>query len=109
MSESPLRPAGNVAGRGTASTPAAFGPRADTPAINPTVDPTITLPWVQEITALYSDDEIIRARNATLLARPDNVKAYFTSQFRKIIPAQTPARPMAASIKSAPENDPYGF
>jgi len=73
------------------------------------LDPTISLPWVQEITALYSDEEIIRARNATLLARPDNVKAYFTSQFRKIIPAQTPARPMAASIKSAPENDPYGF
>src|SRR5207237_635282 len=73
------------------------------------LDTTISLPWVQEITALYSDEEIIRVRNATLLARPDNVKAYFTSQFRKIIPAQTPARPMAASIKSAPENDPYGF
>ncbi|MFL5502073.1 MAG: ATP-binding protein [Gemmatimonadaceae bacterium] len=73
------------------------------------LDPTITLPWVQEITALYTEDEIIRARNATLLARPENVRAYFTAQFRKIIPAQTPARPMAASIKSAPENDPYGF
>jgi len=73
------------------------------------LDPTITLPWVQEITALYTEDEIIRARNATLLARPENVKAYFTAQFRKIIPAQTPPRPLAASIKSAPENDPYGF
>src|SRR5436190_52397 len=73
------------------------------------LDPTITLPWVQEITALYTEDEIIRARNATLLARPDNVKAYFTAQFRKVIPAQTPPRPLAASIKSAPENDPYGF
>ncbi|MFL5595107.1 MAG: ATP-binding protein [Gemmatimonadaceae bacterium] len=73
------------------------------------LDPTITLPWVQEITALYTDDEIIRARNATLLARPDNVKAYFAAQFRKIIPAQAAPRPMAGSIKSAPENDPYGF
>ena len=73
------------------------------------LDPTITLPWVQEITALYSDEEVIRARNATLLARPDNVKAYFTAQFRKIIPAQAAPRPMAGSIKSAPENDPYGF
>ncbi|HEY3133172.1 MAG TPA: hypothetical protein VGJ47_00955 [Gemmatimonadaceae bacterium] len=73
------------------------------------LDPTITLSWVQETTALYNDEEIVRARNATLLARPDNVKAYFTAQFRKIVPAQTPARPMAASIKSAPENDPYGF
>jgi uncharacterized protein len=73
------------------------------------LDPSITLPWVQEITALYTEEEIIRARNATLLARPEKVKAYFESQFRKVIPAQQPSRPMAASIKSAPENDPYGF
>jgi hypothetical protein len=73
------------------------------------LDPTITLPWVQEITALFTQDEVIRARNATLLARPDNVKAYFAAQFRKIIPAQAAPRPMAGSIKSAPENDPYGF
>jgi DNA helicase HerA-like ATPase len=73
------------------------------------LDPSITLQWVQEITALYNEDEVIRARNATVLGRPDNVKAYFQAQFRKIIPVQTPARPMAASIKSAPENDPYGF
>ena len=73
------------------------------------LDPTITLPWVQEITALYTDDEIIRARNATLLARPKDVKAYFSAQFRKIIPAQPAQRPMAGSIRAVPENDPYGF
>ena len=73
------------------------------------LDPTITLPWVQEITALYTDDEIIRARNATLLARPKDVKAYFSAQFRKIIPAQPAQRPMAGSIRTVPENDPYGF
>jgi hypothetical protein len=73
------------------------------------LDPSITLPWVQEITALYTDDEVIKARNATLIARPENVKAYFASQFRKIVSAQSPVRPMAASIKSAPDDDPYGF
>jgi hypothetical protein len=73
------------------------------------LDPAITLPWVQQITALFTQEEVIRARNATLLARPENVKAYFSAQFRKIIPAQPATRPMAASIKSAPENDPYGF
>ncbi|GAC1410474.1 MAG: ATP-binding protein [Gemmatimonadaceae bacterium] len=73
------------------------------------LDPTITLPWVQEITALFTEEEVIRARNATLLARPENVKAYFSAQFRKVIPAQAAPRPMAGSIKSAPENDPYGF
>ena len=74
-----------------------------------TLDPSITLSWIQEITALYNDDEILKARNATMLARPDNVKAYFASQFRKIVSAQSPVRPMAASIKSAPDDDPYGF
>ena len=73
------------------------------------LDSTITLPWVQEITALYTEEEVIRARNATLLARPENVKAYFASQFRKAIPTQAAARPMAGSIRSVPENDPYGF
>ena len=73
------------------------------------LDPAITLAWVQDITALYTEDEIIRARNATVLARPDNVKAYFSAQFRKIIPVQAAPRPLAGSIKSAPENDPYGF
>jgi hypothetical protein len=73
------------------------------------LDSTITLPWMQEITALYTEEEVIRARNATLLARPDNVKAYFASQFRKAIPTQAAPRPMAGSIRSVPENDPYGF
>ncbi|MDQ3674604.1 MAG: ATP-binding protein [Gemmatimonadota bacterium] len=73
------------------------------------LDPSITLPWVQDITALYTEQEVLRARNATLLARPADAKAYFISQFRKIIPAQAAPRPMAASIRSAPENDPYGF
>ena len=73
------------------------------------LDSTITLPWVQEITALYTEEEVIRARNATLLARPENVKAYFASQFRRAIPAQAAPRPMAGSIRSVPENDPYGF
>ncbi len=73
------------------------------------LDSTITLAWVQDILALYSEEEVIRARNATLLARPENVKGYFVSQFRKVIPTHAAPRPMAGSIKSAPENDPYGF
>lgn len=73
------------------------------------LDSTITLAWVQEITALYTQQEVLRARNATLLARPDNVKAYFNSQFRKIIPVQGAPRPVAAAIRLVPEDDPYGF
>ena len=73
------------------------------------LDPSITLNWVQDITALYTEQEVLRARNATLLARPADVKAYFASQFRKIISAQPAPRPLATSVRSAPENDPYGF
>jgi len=68
------------------------------------LDPTITLPWVQEITALYTEQEVIRARNATLLARPENVRGYFVSQFRKIIPAQAAPRPMAAPTRNRVES-----
>ncbi|HLA14851.1 MAG TPA: hypothetical protein VJZ25_07490, partial [Gemmatimonadaceae bacterium] len=73
------------------------------------LDPSISLAWVQDITALYTEQEVLRARNATLLARPADVKAYFAAQFRKIIPAQAAPRPLATSVRSAPENDPYGF
>jgi hypothetical protein len=73
------------------------------------LDPSITLSWVQDITALYTEQEVLRARNATLLARPSDVKAYFSAQFRKIIPAQAAPRPLAASIRSLPDDDPYGF
>ena len=73
------------------------------------LDPSITLNWVQDITALYTEQEVLRARNATLLARPADVKAYFSSQFRKIISAQAAPRPLATSVRSAPDNDPYGF
>ena len=73
------------------------------------LDPSITLPWVQEITALYTEQEVLRARNATLLARPTDVKAYFAGQFRRIIPAQAAPRALATSIRALPDNDPYGF
>src|SRR3954465_12902169 len=74
-----------------------------------TLDPSLTLTWVQDAIGIYTEEEIIRARNATLPARPEKVKAYFEAQFRKVIPVQPAPRPMAASLKSAPENDPYGF
>ncbi|HWL40801.1 MAG TPA: hypothetical protein VNO75_11245 [Gemmatimonadaceae bacterium] len=73
------------------------------------LDPSITLPWIQDITALYTEQEVLRARNATLLARPADVKAYFVAQFRRIIPAQAAPRALATTVRALPENDPYGF
>ena len=74
------------------------------------LDPDITLNWVQDVTALYTEQEVLKARNATLIARPKDVRAYFQSQFRRIVPAQPQhERPVAASIKGLPLDDPYGF
>jgi hypothetical protein len=73
------------------------------------LDSSLTMAWVQDITALYSEPEVLRARNATLLAKPADVKAFFASQFRKIVVAQPVPRQRAANIRTVPDDDPYAF
>jgi hypothetical protein len=74
-----------------------------------TLDPSLTLGWVREAIGIREDEEVIRARNATLRERPADVKKFFQSQLRPIAVQHTPARPMAPAIRSAPTDDPYGF
>ena len=74
-----------------------------------TLDPSLTLGWVQDAIAHRDDDEVIRARNATLRARPDDVKAFFAAQFRRIVPPRQPARVANAPLRTPPADDPYGF
>ena len=74
-----------------------------------TLDPTITLGWVQEAVGIREEDEIIRARNATVRERPADVRKFFLSQLRPVVAAQTVTRPAAAAVRSAPADDPYGF
>jgi uncharacterized protein len=74
-----------------------------------TLDPTITLGWVQEAVGIREEDEIIRARNATVRERPADVRKFFLSQLRPVVAAQTVTRPTAAAVRSAPADDPYGF
>jgi hypothetical protein len=74
-----------------------------------TLDPTITLGWVQQAVGIREDDEIVRARNATMRERPADVRKFFLSQLRPIVTAQTVARPTTAAVRSAPADDPYGF
>ena len=74
------------------------------------LDATLTLGWVEDIVTLYDEAEVLRARQATMLAKPTDVRGYFRSQFRSRVPQQKPpARPAPVSIRTAPDDDPYGF
>jgi uncharacterized protein len=92
-------------------------PQAEDPSLAEAVlrslrrlDPTLSLAWVEDVVSLYEDEEVLRARSATMLAKPADVRSYFKSQFRSRIPQQKPvARPAPVSIRSAPTDDPYGF
>jgi uncharacterized protein len=74
-----------------------------------TLDPSITLGWVQEAVGLRDETEIVRARNATLRERPADVRKFFLSQLRPLTVAHTPVRAPATAVRSAPVDDPYGF
>src|SRR5687767_13007062 len=92
-------------------------PQAEDPSLAEAVlrslrrlDPTLTLSWIEDVVSLYDEAEVLRARSATMLARPADVRAHFKSQFRSRIPQQKPAaRPAPVPIRSAPTDDPYGF
>jgi uncharacterized protein len=74
------------------------------------LDPSITMTWVKDLSGLYDEEELIAARNATLLARPANVRAYFQSRLKRIIPAEnvvSGARTQSPSLRPLPIGDPY--
>jgi DNA helicase HerA-like ATPase len=74
------------------------------------LDPSLSLSWVQDTIALHDEREVIRVRNACLIARPNNVKDYFAAQLRSVVPArQGPAVSQAVPIRTLPDDDPYGF
>src|SRR5918992_805789 len=73
------------------------------------LDASLTLQWVQDAIGIHEDGEVIRARNATLRERPSDVRAFFKSQFRGIVPPQQVTRRAPTPIRSAPADDPYGF
>ena len=73
------------------------------------LDPSITLGWYHDVVTHATEEEVLRARNATIQARPADVKAFFASQFRRIVPPRQPARPMSQPLRTTPADDPYGF
>src|SRR3954470_11155581 len=74
------------------------------------LDPSITLPWVQEVIAIATDDEILRARNDVVRTRPSDVPQTFGAHFRAAVAPRTANRPAApAPLPAIPADDPYGF
>ena len=74
------------------------------------LDPAISLAWVKNLTSLYDEDELLRLRNAALLQRPANVRAFFEKRLRSIIPAEdasVPARQATPPLRPLPVGDPY--
>ena len=73
------------------------------------LDPSLSLDWVKRTITGHEEQQVIRARNLTLQQRPENVRAYFESQFRRIVPTEPAKTPVAVPIRGVPGDDPYGF
>lgn len=91
-------------------------PQAEEPTLEVAVtralralDRSVTVEWVKDTIALSDEDDVLRARNRTVQARPENVKAHFRAQMKRRVPAGSPAVQRPAPLKGAPSDDPYGF
>src|SRR3954471_4464836 len=92
-------------------------PQAATPTLHAavlrtlrTLDPALTLGWLQDVTQLASDDEILRARNDIVRTRPTDVRKAFAAHFRAAVAPRTATRPgTPAPLPAVPADDPYGF
>ena len=97
---------------GVSRYPAAQAPSLHTAVLRTlrTLDPSLTLGWLQDVTQLVTDDEILRARNDVVRTRPADVRREFARHFRAAVAPRTAVRPDAPSpLPTAPADDPYGF
>ena len=74
-----------------------------------TLDPALTLGWLQDAVGIHDEEEIVRARNATMRERPADVRKFFQAQLRPIVSPSTTPRGTGTPVRSGPANDPYGF
>ena len=74
------------------------------------LDPALTLGWLEDVTRLATDEEILRARNAMVRERPNDVRRAFASHFRaSVAPRSATRAPTPAPLPALPSDDPYGF
>lgn len=73
-----------------------------------TLDPSITVQWVEDTIALFTESEVLRARDLTLSARPADVRQYFKRLLpQRVTATGVPPAPRPA-LRSFPLDDPYG-
>jgi hypothetical protein len=75
------------------------------------LDARVTVQWVEEVTALCDDRDVLAARDRTVMTRPADVRAFFQAQFRAVVApkAVAPAATRVAPLRGVPDDDPYGF
>ena len=97
---------------GVSQYPAATAPTLESAVLRTlrTMDPSLTLSWLQDTVQLASEDEILRARNAMVRERPADVRKAFASHFRAVVAPKNATRAtMPAPLPTSPADDPYGF
>ncbi|MFN8579669.1 MAG: hypothetical protein U0163_01635, partial [Gemmatimonadaceae bacterium] len=72
------------------------------------LDPSITIDFVRETSALFEEAEVLRARDATMRARPANVREHFKAQFRARVAAMPVVPRQIPRLRPTPADDPYG-
>jgi DNA helicase HerA-like ATPase len=73
------------------------------------LDSGVSISWIQQLAQRYEEEDLIRARNATVLARPANVRAFFQARLRPIAPVESLAeRAGSTRLRPQPIGDPYG-
>jgi hypothetical protein len=74
-----------------------------------TLDPSLTMNWMRDAIGIHDEEDIVRARNATMRERPADVRKYFQAQLRPIVAAVVAPRSSGTPVRSGPADDPYGF
>ncbi len=75
------------------------------------LDPALSINAVIDAIGPHDDKDVLRARNLTLQERPADVLGFFKSRLRKVLPtaATASARPTVATLRTLPDDNPYGF
>jgi hypothetical protein len=73
------------------------------------LDSSLTHEWVLKTISLYEEDEVIRARNRTLIARPADVKNFFARALPSSAPVQrvSSQTPVKSLLRVPDSDDPY--